>query len=269
LVRFYIEAIAANNEGTRAFRPSGAEHMTYYYEVVAPVALAGSVSINELLAKNDAGAADEQGQTEDWIEFFYVTESTVDLTGWHLTDNPWNLTKWAFPDGTALQPDGYLIVWADEDGTDGPLHANFKLSSSGETLLLINAAGEIEDQVTFTEQTADQAFARMPNGTGEFNAQGPTFGFNNEHVGIQGVTPLFGALVYPNPSSDEVHVTFSQKSNGLLQLHDASGRLVYDVRLESTHHHRSDVSRFQNGVLHLSLRNDMDVLYTGMVLVHH
>jgi len=61
------------------------------------------------------------------------------LTGHYLTDDPTNPHKWQFPDGTKTPAKGYLLIWADEDGSDTPgLHASFKLEKSGEQVLLID-----------------------------------------------------------------------------------------------------------------------------------
>ena len=55
---------------------------------------------------------------------------SLDLGGYHLTDEPDNLDKWTFP-SVILPPGGYLIVFASEKNravAGAPLHTNFKLS---------------------------------------------------------------------------------------------------------------------------------------------
>ncbi len=67
--------------------------------------------------------------------------STVDLTGWHLTDRKSNLTRWTFP-ATNLPAGGFLLVFASgKDRTTPNLHANFSLSDSGEYLALVHPDG--------------------------------------------------------------------------------------------------------------------------------
>lgn len=83
------------------------------------VSLAGSglihvraeVVISELLASNDNGLQDEDGDTSDWIEIHNATSSAVSLAGWRLTDDPDNPAKWTFP-ATNLPPGGFLVVFA-------------------------------------------------------------------------------------------------------------------------------------------------------------
>ena len=81
-----------------------------------------------------------------------------------------NLLKWEFPEGTQIGAGGYLLVWADEHGGDSPgLHANFKLSSRGETLWLFDTAERrhaLLDSVSFGPLEADQALGRYPDAQG-------------------------------------------------------------------------------------------------------
>ena len=96
-------------------------------------------------------------------------------------DNP---RKWRFPKGTSLAPGAYLIVWMDEDGkAQLGLHANFKMSKSGETVLLLDTderGNALLDSVSFGEQKADVALGRFPNGKGAFRELPPTPGKENK-----------------------------------------------------------------------------------------
>ena len=141
------------------------------YVVTYAQATTSSVVINELMAGNDTTLADPQGDFNDWIELFNMTDEAVDLSGMYLSDNPENPLKWEFPDGTVIDAGGYVLVWADEDGGDEGLHANFKLSADGETVWLYDTdtnQNALLDTVTFTAQTADQSIGRVPNGGDEW-----------------------------------------------------------------------------------------------------
>ena len=144
------------------------------------------VVINELMADNDNIIADPQGDFDDWLELYNTSNSPVVLTGLYLSDKEDNPTKWQFPDNTEIAANGYLIVWLDEDhddeeATEG-LHANFKLSKSGELVLFVDSdteGNEVLDSVVFGEQETDTAYGRLPNGTGEFQVVLPTPGEAN------------------------------------------------------------------------------------------
>ena len=140
-----------------------------------------AVVINELMADNDNIIQDPQGDNDDWLELHNLTDSAVSLTGMYLSDKADNPTKWQFPDGTMIPANGYLIVWLDEDHNDEDategLHANFKLSKGGETVMLVgpDAQGNVVlDSVTFGNQETDVSYGRLPNGTGDFQVVAAT-----------------------------------------------------------------------------------------------
>jgi hypothetical protein len=171
VLRFYVQATAADGVGTMAFSPAGAENDVYTYVVTYAGAETSPVVFNELMARNVSTIADPQGDYDDWIELYNTGGEIVDLSGMYLSDNPENPLKWQFPAGTTIASGGYLLVWADEDGGDEPgLHANFKLSSSGETLWLYDNDSHnnvLLDSVTFTDMEADQSMGCVPDGFGE------------------------------------------------------------------------------------------------------
>jgi hypothetical protein len=122
----------------------------------------GEVLVNELLATNATGATDEAGQREDWIELHNPGPAPVDLTGWTLTDVLTEPAKWTFP-AVTIPAGGHLVVWCDEDPGDGPLHASFKLSASGEAVGLFGpvASGSPRaDALTFGPQDPDVSLGR-------------------------------------------------------------------------------------------------------------
>jgi hypothetical protein len=111
---------------------------TYAYRVGLLTAANTDVVINEIMAANIHAFADPQGDYDDWIELHNLTNQEVDLTGRYLTDDPTKPRQWPFPSGTRIPAHGFLIVWADEDGkATAGLHANFKLASGGEQVLLV------------------------------------------------------------------------------------------------------------------------------------
>ncbi|MBN1804785.1 MAG: CotH kinase family protein [Sedimentisphaerales bacterium] len=174
VLRYYVQATADNGFGTLVFSPEGAEHNTYIHIVTYDRADSTPVVINELMARNNSTITDPQGDYDDWIELANITSEAVDLSGMYLSDNPENPLKWQFPEGTKIEPEGHLIVWADEDGSDEPgLHANFKLSSQGETIWLFDTdeqGNALLDSVTFGPLNPDISFGRYPDGHGTIQA---------------------------------------------------------------------------------------------------
>jgi len=139
-----------------------------------------TVVINELMAVNNITAADQDGEYDDWIELYNLTDDEIDLTGYYLSDSKKNSTKWKFPAGTSITANGYLIVWADKDTLQQGLHTNYKLSSLGERVILLSPDVEVLDKVEYDAQTKELAYARVPNGTGDFVWQAATFAYKND-----------------------------------------------------------------------------------------
>lgn len=191
-----------------------------------PLPAVGDVVINEFLAENENGSTDENGQKEDWAELYNRTSSPKSLQGLSLTDDPAKPSKWDFPPGTMLPANGYLIVWMDEDSSQGPLHANFKLRKAGEFLMLSNGAGIVYDSLSFGAQNTDISFGRFPNGTGAFTFMPTTFAAANSLVSAV-ATPATRErfAIFPNPAIQTVQVKGSAPL-GYLQIFDVGGKLV-------------------------------------------
>ncbi|HEX5111636.1 MAG TPA: CotH kinase family protein [Saprospiraceae bacterium] len=258
LVRFYIEAIAGNAALSASYQPQGAEHDVFVY-YVEEVVVSNGVVINELLASNTNGATDEAGDHEDWIELYNNNDFEVNLGGFHLSDNPDNPLKWEIPAGTIIPEYGYLIIWADEDGSEAPLHADFKLSAAGETLTFSDPDGALIDQVIFGAQASDVAYARIPNGSGDFVQQAPTFNANNEIPSAVHDVAEQQIKFYPNPMEDVLNLEVDPSLiHADYFISDLTGRLLSNGILSSTIN-TIDMSRYVSGNYFLTIGGNMQI----------
>jgi hypothetical protein len=149
------------------------------------VGLSGLV-INEFMAANRTVLEDpaEAGEYPDWIELYHNGPGSIDLEGMFLTDDLQNKTKWPIV-GLSIDSDQYLLIYADDDGTQGPDHTNFKLSSQGDSLALIDVDGDtVLDSIVFDRQIDDVSYGRFPDGaaTWGYHAK-PTPGVVNQGHG--------------------------------------------------------------------------------------
>ncbi|MBT7256401.1 MAG: hypothetical protein HN882_15475 [Planctomycetaceae bacterium] len=131
------------------------------------------VAISEFLASNKRTNKDPQGEFEDWIELVNYDSTDVDLSGMFLTDDDDDLYKWKIPANTIIKAGGYLIIWADEDGGDEGLHANFKLSKDGESIILTNQ-DVIVDRLKYGPQISEVSTGRIAGDNGEMKKLRPT-----------------------------------------------------------------------------------------------
>ncbi|MBK8955584.1 MAG: CotH kinase family protein [Saprospiraceae bacterium] len=257
-VRYYIESIANNTAGTISYMPEGAEHDVYIYQVKVNESSQGDIVINEFMSSNTKSVRDQDGEYDDWIELYNNSASAIDISNWILTDNPANLDKYRFPENTEIPGNGYLIIWADEDGKQNGFHANFKLSASGEEILLLDSTGLLVDSVVFGAQNEDLAYARRPNGTGPFVIQTHTFNGNNDLVLVSNDLSNKSLRIYPNPASENLHFEMDSPQNFKLKISDISGHEILSRELHSGE--ALDVSQLPSGFYLISVLNEIHKL---------
>ncbi|HEV8542937.1 MAG TPA: lamin tail domain-containing protein [Verrucomicrobiae bacterium] len=127
---------------------------------------ASPVRINEFLASNSSGLADEDGAYSDWIELFNSSTQPVSLSQWSLTDESTNLSKWEFP-AVIIPANGYIIVFASGKNRNTPkLHTNFSLSETGEYLALVQPDGTIATEFSpaYPSQRPDVSYGYDASG---------------------------------------------------------------------------------------------------------
>ena len=102
---------------------------------------------------------------EDWFELFNSDTNVVALSGLWLSDTPSTPFITQLPALSFIEPKGTTRLWADGSAGGGP-HCNFKLSKSGESIVLtaVNGGSTI-DTITFSGQTTDVSQGRLPDGS--------------------------------------------------------------------------------------------------------
>lgn len=138
-----------------------------------------ALRISEALANNAYSMTDSEGERSDWVELVNTTGQPLTLTGWYLSDNPKNLTKWAFPD--VAMTGSYVVVFlSGKTDIQNEMHASFSLGT-GETLYLYNAeTGEL-DWVTIPE-LPDNTSVGLDENNEQVYYRYPTPGEANGHA---------------------------------------------------------------------------------------
>lgn len=134
------------------------------------------VGVSEPIVESDGNEeyaiAELPDSENDWIELKNTGSTEVPLAGWSLSDDLNEPRKWSFPPEASIPANGYLTVIASgldltpaNDGTSYA-HTNFKLSSSGETLILTRPDDGIEDQIAsdYPPQNWRYSYGRQANG---------------------------------------------------------------------------------------------------------
>lgn len=100
------------------------------------------VVIRRVMTSNPQVCFRVEGEYYDWVELVNLSDSTVNLEGWRLTDTGDLRSAFVLPP-RVLAPGGTLVVYCDDapEGYAGDaVFTGFKLSSDGELLMLADLA---------------------------------------------------------------------------------------------------------------------------------
>lgn len=183
--------------------------------------------INEFMASNDNTIADEHGNYDDWIEVYNPDNVSVWIGDKYLTDNLSSPLKWQMPDAY-IEPNGFLIFWADGEPDQGPFHTSFKLSKDGEEIGIFTSEHVAIDEMIYGPQTTDISYGRKEDGDLDwilFNA--PTPGASNQTSSIPSNDKNSYFTLYPNPTNGNT-VYLSRKIS--YQVFNIYGQLVAEEK---------------------------------------
>ncbi len=115
---------------------------------------------------------------EPWIELHNTSSQNVDISGFHLTDQQTDLTKYTIPAGTNIPGGGYRTF----NGSDLGFDLSPALSGLNVFIAFVNDTGDqVLDAYNFRPDYDDMSEARVPDGDTEFSdASDPTPGAANE-----------------------------------------------------------------------------------------
>lgn len=188
------------------------------------------------MASNITTIADKYGVYSDWIELYNANDKEVDLSGFGVSDTLSQPFKYRLPDGVAIAPHGYLVIFCSGNESaagDEELHVPFSLRAYQEDVVLTSPKGRIVDSHSFVRQESDISMARTENGTGEFaSCSTPTPGYPNTEEGYRQFTETLNAAlgdVYISELMNMNASTHKAPDGGYyawVELHNAGGAPV-------------------------------------------
>ena len=118
--------------------------------------------ISEIMANNKSTIKDSDNEYSDYIEIYNDYDYEINLKGYYLSDETTSSKKWAFPN-VIIKSKEYLIIYAsNKDKCDVSIrecHTNFKLSSKGEIVTLLDNNGLIMSKIKYPETLSDNAYS--------------------------------------------------------------------------------------------------------------
>lgn len=185
--------------------------------------------INEVCSSNKRSLVDETLGTPDWIELYNSGSTSLDLSGYGVSDNLKNLHKFVIPEGTILGAGEYLMLYATSstDDATNAMVTNFGLSKSGDYLFVTDAYYGLVAQMEVPALYTDVSYARMSDGTFGYSGV-PTPGAANDSDIYQSLDEVFSSQnlnalsiseVMPNDDASGYRwVELHNNSDGAIQL---------------------------------------------------
>ena len=148
------------------------------------------IIINEICSSNYKSLIVDN-TSPDWVELYNTNDFDIDLYGYSLSDNRNKPTKFVFSKNTIIKAKGYLVLYCTSDILSN-LATGFKLSKSGEEVVLTNPVGKVIDSLVFPEMDVDISYGYI---NGELHFLKPTPGKENSDGIINKVdAPVFSNL---------------------------------------------------------------------------
>lgn len=186
---------------------AGANQMDYNMRLMNHT----GVIISEVMASNDSVNVGSATTHVDWVEVYNTSQTTVDLSGYGLSDNIGRPRKWQFPAGTLIYPGEYKIIYCDglNVADNSGLHASFKiLRAGGETICLSDATGRVLDKLVLPLVPTNVSYGRTIGMAGFFYYDAPTpMSANNSGFSGYAEAPAFS--MEPGLHYSTVHLTLS------------------------------------------------------------
>jgi hypothetical protein len=216
-------------------------------EIVAVFDTASGVE-REALVINEIMYHPENSTGSEWIELYNPNNSSLGLSGFQLTDGGME-NLFLFGENSIIGPLGYLVVAGDSElfhnehgsqvyftGDFNYGDSGFRLSNDGESIILKNHRGELEDLVQYDDQSP---WPEEADGTGASlqllatdldnnhysswfasasmkSTPGSPNGGNAAEEKLH--TPGGNIRIYPNPAGEVLYLEFNEKPGARIEL---------------------------------------------------
>ncbi len=122
---------------------------------------------------NDLGRSVYDGNYPGWVEIYNPTNTGISMADYCLSDDPYSLLKWIFPQITLPAKSHMLVFLSGKDRKvnappDQYLHTNFKLDRKAESLYLSSIEGNIIGELDASDLPLDFSLGRMTDGADQW-----------------------------------------------------------------------------------------------------
>ena len=196
-----------------------------------------TIIVNEFMAANQNCCDDGTGENDDFIELYNYGVEAIDIGGFYFTHTVTGSFLYHITDTSAsettINGGGFLVIWADADPEQGPLHVDFILSSGGDDIGIYDPDGSEIIEMSFSSQGEDTSYGRYPDGSDTWQFMNPTPGMaNTEELSLNNKFVIPDQYIlhqnYPNPFNPVTTLRYDLPENSLVNItiYDMLGKKV-------------------------------------------
>lgn len=138
----------------------------------------------------------------DWVELYNPEEEKIDISGFNLSDNYDDLTKWQFPERTIIPGKAYMVV--DFEALYSGYSVDFRIKQGEPLILTTPKAKTVVDKIDILPDTCDGSYGRKTDGSLTFVFfDSPTKGFKNFDDIVDGLVFINELIVNPLQDIDD------------------------------------------------------------------
>ena len=221
--------------------------------------------INEILAKNISDTTDNTGENEDWIEVYNVGNDSVKIGGYFISDDQTDPLKYKIStlnyNSNVVGSENFKIFFADDDIEQGVNHLPFKLSSSGETILISYLDNEtiiVIDELTYPLLNSDSSYGCYPDGDMNkviFERTTPNYSNN---LSFQHINESFRQqfMVFPNPTKGIVNIV-SNINIYNIEVYNLVGKKIRSINTYNKEMYQINIEETEAGIYFLKINENV------------
>jgi hypothetical protein len=230
---------------------------TALFEIDPNYVVPQNLKINEIMASNYFVHNDAFGDFDDWVEIYNPNAFPLDLKDYYISDDENFTTKYQFTNNLEIPAFGFQLIWCDEQVGQGVNHANFKLSSNGEKVILSSPNKEIIDQITFPELENTNSFGRSSDGEDDWiTFDLPTPNYSNQRSEL-GENSAHKIQLFPNPSSEKIKFLLPKAVDFQVEISDLQGKIIIEKSINSIKN-EIDIKDFKSGIYFVKVQNEQN-----------